>query len=93
MCTMRMFGSSLSRGVLLPIAVLFMLALGGCVAYPAYGPGYYGGYYYGSGYYGPGYYGPGYYGNRYDRSRYYTPGYNEYGYRSSPESRSAGGGG
>lgn len=42
----------LSRSLLPParrglavVAVLALVALGGCVAYPAYGPGYYGGYY------------------------------------------------
>jgi hypothetical protein len=50
MSTVRMFRPSLARHVLVPLAALGLLALGGCVAYPAYGPGYYGGGYYGGGY-------------------------------------------
>jgi hypothetical protein len=42
--------STLVRRVLPPLAGLALLALGGCVAYPAYGPGPYAGGYYDGGY-------------------------------------------
>jgi len=65
MSTVRLSRSNLTRRVLSPLAALALLGLGGCVAYPAYGPGYAGGYYapgaYYDGGYAPGYaYGPGY---------------------------------
>lgn len=73
MVALRASRSSLVRALLVPLAVLAALAVGGCVAYPAYGPGYGGngyapGYVYpapvvvgGGGYYrgGGGYYGGG----------------------------------
>lgn len=56
MATLRTSFLWFARPLLVPFAALALLALGGCVAYPAYGPGYYGGGYYGSGYaYAPGY--------------------------------------
>ena len=59
MATLRMCRSPNARCLLVPLAAVALLALGGCVAYPAYGPGYAGGYYgsaYSSGYgYAPGY--------------------------------------
>ena len=51
MSTVRMSRSTLARRVLTPLAALALLAIGGCVAYPAYGPGPYGD----GGYYAPGY--------------------------------------
>ncbi len=67
MAALRASRSSFARALLVPVAALAALALGGCVAYPAYGPGYgYApGYVYpapvvvGGGYYGGG---GGYYG-------------------------------
>ena len=50
-----MFGWFRPRGLLSLAALIVAVALGGCVAYPAYpGYGYYGGGYYGGPYYGGG---------------------------------------
>jgi hypothetical protein len=55
MSTKRIFRPSLTRRVFVPLAAATLLTLGGCVAYPAYGPGYNGGGYASGGYYEPGY--------------------------------------
>ena len=55
MSTVRMSRSTLARRVLTPLAALALLAIGGCVAYPAYGPGPSAGGPYDGGYYAPGY--------------------------------------
>jgi hypothetical protein len=51
----------MSRKLLVCLALLALSTLPGCVAYPAYGPGYYGA--------------PRYYGGYYNRPNYYRGGY------------------
>lgn len=50
MFALRTYRMASARRILVAGAALALLALSGCVAYPAYGPGPYGG-----GYYAPGY--------------------------------------